>query len=136
MSTEVVTATENQNKQAIGAFGSGRYSPLMVQCFTESQQVFGLNEEQADKLARAIARDFGAAMKDAQVDAKIGKSINKDGQVTLAEASKLKGITITQSLFAMRALQWAADCGKYGFSWKFTDWKLLDGNFKDYIESL
>lgn len=129
------TVDQKQQTTTIGMFGNGRYSPLMLECYRDSQVVFKLDEAQADKLARAIARDFGAAMTNAPVDAKVGKAVNKDGQVTLSEAAKLKNITITNPLFALRALQYAADAGKFGFSWKLTEWS-AGGTFKEYLESL
>src|SRR6267142_1566138 len=95
-------------------FGAGRYSPLMQSVYNQSQVIFKIDQKQAEKLARQVAADFGAAMKNIVAEAKIGKSINKDGQVTLSEASKVKGITCTNALFAMQTLSWCSDAGKHG----------------------
>ncbi len=102
-------------------FGSGRYSPLMQESFKAAKTVFGFDDKQAEKLARQIGSDFGAAMRDTQATSKIGKSINGDGKVSLSEAAKCK-TTCTDALLCMRAMQFAAEAGKFGFSYGKTEW--------------
>jgi hypothetical protein len=128
------TATENQNKQAIGVFGNGRYSALMSECFTDAQRLLGIEESQADKLARQIGSDFGAMMRDAKVDAKVSKSVSKDGKVTLSEAAKVKGVTTTNALTALRVMQFQNEAAKYHISPGNTEWALV-GEFKEYLDS-
>ncbi len=103
-------------------FGTGRYSALMEECFRDAQTVFGLSLKPAEKLARQIASDVGAIMASASVSIKLGK-INKDGKLTIAEASKLKGVTMTNALGALKALHFAAEAGTNGFSFTGTKWK-------------
>jgi hypothetical protein len=128
MSTQVAvqidTLVNAPVEKLVPNFGAGRYSPLMKSVFEQSQVIFKLTPEQAEKLARQVAADFGAGMKNVQAEAKIGKSINKDGQVTLSDASKVKGITCTNALFAMQSLAWCMEAGKHGFQWSGTQWAL------------
>lgn len=117
-------------------FGNGRYSALMEQTWKDGQVVFKLPSDKAEKLARQVGSDFGAAIAGAVVDAKIGKSITKDGKTTLAEAAKVKGVTMTNALFALRSLGFAAELGKYEFSWKLSTLVIVDGKLKEYLEQL
>jgi hypothetical protein len=105
---------------------------------TEAQVVFGLPSDKAEKLARQCASDFGAAMARQTVTARVGKATSKDGKVTLSEAAKAKGVTQTNALRAMQSLGYAADCGKYGFAWKATQFILIggEGSLLEYLESL
>ncbi len=102
-------------------FGNGRYSPLMYETFKAAKTVFGFDDEAAEKLARQTGSDFGAAMRDTIATSKIGKALSKDGKVTLSEAAKCK-TTVTNALVCMRALQFASEAGKYGFSYGKTEW--------------
>jgi len=116
-------------------FGKGRYSALMKESFADAKHIFGLEPAKAEKLAREIASDFGAAMASAPVDTKISRSINKDGQCTLAEAAKVKYVTVTPALFAMRAIAHANECGKFGFVRNESKWTV--GKYlSDYFAKL
>ncbi len=128
-------ATANQTQQAIGNFGNGRYSALMSECFTDAQRLLGLEETQADKLARQIGSDFGALMREAKVDAKVSKSVSKDGKVTLSEAAKVKGVTTTNALTALRVMQFQNEASKYHISPGNTSWSIV-GEFKEYLDNL
>lgn len=134
MSTTTAPTTEQQ-KQATGSFGNGRYSQLMSEIFEDSQVLLKLNEEQADKLARAVGRDFGAYMSTVKVEAKVSRSINKDGKVTLSEAAKMKGVTATIALEAMRVIQFMNEAGKFHILSRKTEWK-LSSQFEEMIASL
>jgi len=109
-------------KQVPIDFGNGRYSPLMSESFKDAKVIFGMNDKSAEKLARQIGSDFGAAMQDTIAASKIGKALSKDGKVTLSEASKAK-VTVTNALYLMRAMSFCNDAGKYGFSFSKTSWK-------------
>jgi len=125
-------ATTNKVEIVTKPFGDGRYSRLMENCYDQILVVFPqFNPEQAIKVAKQIGSDFGAAIKHAQVDAKIGKSINSDGKVGLSEAAKVKGVQLTDALYVMHALNFAGDAGKYGFSWKHTKFSILPGSGLD-----
>lgn len=116
-------------------FGTGRYSALMEESWSDAQVIFGLDTTKAEKLARQIASDFGAIMANARVDARIGKAINKNGKTTLSEAAKIKNVTVTNALFAMRAIAWANEMGKFGFIW--ADSKLAVGkSLTEYFDTL
>lgn len=133
-----VAATVDQNKQVettTSIFGSGRYSALMVECYKDSKRMLGLDDEQAIKLAKQIGSDFGAAMRDAVVEAKTSKSVSKDGKITLSEAAKVKGITTTNALTALRVMQYMNEAGKFHIAPANTQWAIV-GEFKEYLENL
>ncbi len=132
------TATLNQPTPAtksatpkLGEFGAGRYSPLMASVFTDSQAVFKLSETQADKLARMAGAEYGAIMAHVPVVSTVSRKMNKDNQVTLKDASaKVNKVTMTNTLFAIRALAYASEAGQFGFKYgqqwevgeKFGEW--------------
>ena len=135
MTTTPTQSATNSNANATKDinFGNGRYSALMTEIFKNVQTVFKIEPAHAEKVARQVGSDFGAATQNAVVSASLGK-VNKDGKLTLAEASKVKGVTLTNSLFIMYALQWVANAGGFGISYGFTTWtptaalqKALDG---------
>lgn len=132
------STTDNNSKPEAKAvkpdFGNGRYSSLMSECYRDLQSKFGLEASKAEKVARQIGSDYGAEMRFAEVTTKIGKS-TKDGKVTLSEAGKVKGASLTYPLLAMRALQWIAEAGKNGVSWGETQWK-PSKPLTEYFESL
>lgn len=103
-------------------FGNGRYSPLMEEVYADAQTVFKVDSAKAEKLARVVANDVGAAMASCPVDVRLGK-LNKDGRLTIAEVAKMKGIVITKSIGVLRALRYTAEAGQYGFSFANTEWQ-------------
>ena len=134
MNTTQLTTTDEQ-ELLIAKFGSGRYSAFTIEVYKDSQTVFGLDEAQAEKLAKAIVTEVGAHFAKSQASFKVG-SLNKDGKVTLAETvSKLKGITASNNITALRALQYANEAGKNGFSRKATSWEPVE-TLKTYLLSL
>lgn len=102
-------------------FGTGKYSALMEEVFDDAQAIFKLTPLAAERLARDIASDVGAIMASAPMSIKTGK-ISKDGKMTISEACKVKGITITNTLLALKALHYAAEAGMNGFSFGKTEW--------------
>ena len=102
-------------------FGGGRYSNLMKSIYSSSMTVFRLDWEHAKRVAEHCASEFGAIMKDVQVDVKVGKS-DKGGRITLSEACKIKGIVATPELSLMRALQYANEAGLNGIMYQDTKW--------------
>lgn len=132
------TVTESKSKSVKPDFGNGKHSPLMAECYHDAQTVFGLESPKAEKLARQIASDYGAAMSGASVkmkSVKIGKA-NEDGKVTVSEAaSRVKGVTLTHALLALTALKYAGDAGNHGFSFGQTKWEPVKP-LKDYFDSL
>lgn len=141
MNTQTEVKTQNPEVKPVvklpelGDFGMGRYSALMGECFRDAKIVFQLSEEKADKLARQIASDFGAALSSSPVGIGRIKSVNKDGKITLSEAAKIKGVTLTSALYALMGLQYAAEAGKFGFSFGNTQWKVAK-HLTEYFEKL
>jgi hypothetical protein len=125
------TTVEKQSKPD---FGEGRYSPLMEECYNDAIVVFRLSSEKAEKLAKAIARDVGSIMASRPVEVKTTKP-SKEGKITLSEAAKVKGITMTNTLYALRALHFAAEAGRNGFAWAKTQWTPVQG-LREYFETL
>ena len=123
-----VTTQENEVTEI--NFGNGRYSPLMQSVFKNSQKVFGLNAKQAEKLARQCGSDFGAAMASCQANATIARKLGKDGGVTLKDAAKVKLNKITDALFVVRSLDFAAEAGEFGFLYsgntKVAKWEVTE----------
>jgi len=95
-------------------FGDGRYSSLMKESFKDSMRVLHVTQDEAVKIAKAIGRDWGAAMASSPVKVKIGK-VNKDAKVTLSEAAKMKGVPLTNAIFILRAIQFANEASSFGF---------------------
>jgi hypothetical protein len=125
---ETLPASQVKEQTNVNPFGSGRYSELMSSAYEQIQVVFpSVPEEIAMKIAKQIGSDFGAAMRNSKVDAKIGKTI-RDGKVTLAEAAKAKGVHATHSLVIMHSLAFAEQAGKYGFAWQDTEFAVLKGS--------
>lgn len=135
MSTQVAATPDQKQQVIIGTFGAGRYSGLMLECFKDAKRLLKLAPEPAHKLALQIGSDFGALMKDAIVAAKVSKSINKDGKVTLSEAAKVKGVTTTNALTALRVMQFMNEAGKFHISSGDTVWAIV-GEFKEYLDNL
>jgi hypothetical protein len=104
-------------------FGNGRFSQQMESIYTDCQKLFGIEPAKAEKIARMAGSDAGAVFRNANATIKVG-SMNKDGKATIADASKVKGVTMTMPLSIVRAIQWVADAGKNGISYGHTKWQL------------
>lgn len=130
MSTTQANATQ-QTVTGVVDFGNGRYSPLMAECFKDLQRIFKLDVVPAEKLARQIGTELGAIMANAPVDVKLGKT-NKDNKMTISEAAKVKNLTQTWAILALRAINFANEANKNGVSVKDTDWQMSEG-LKKYI---
>jgi hypothetical protein len=117
-------ATETQSEKSID-FGSGRYSPLMRESFNDAKRLFKLDTKAAEKLARQIGSDFGAAMRQDGIEAKasIGRKVSKNGEVSLKDASKVK-CAETFALLAMRAMAYMNEASQFGLVSGTTKWAL------------
>jgi hypothetical protein len=133
--TQASPATQTQVNTDAPNFGAGRYSDFMVTLHKQSQRLFNLSSEAAEKFARQAATDYGIAMKDQKVDAKVGKASGKDNKVTLSEAVKAKGIRATNALSLAHAIQWIGEAMKHGVSYGETKWAVND-TLKGYIVDL
>ena len=132
--SQTAIAQDVSTKATKPDFGNGRYSALMEEVWHDSQTVFKLESEKAEKLARQIASDLGAIMANQPVSVKMGK-VNNDGKLTISEACKVKGITLTNNIYVLRALFYAGDAGKHGFSFGDTIWQPAMG-LADILEKL
>lgn len=105
-------------------FGDGRYSLAMKEVYQDGMRIFAFQSSIAEKIARQFGSDFGAYMREAIVEAKIGKSLSKDGKLTLAETSKVKGCTATPAISIARAIDYCNNALKFGVSVRDTKWHL------------
>ncbi len=114
MATETIVATkQNSEAKAFGEFGKGRYSRVMGELYKDLQRYCNLSPAAAHKLSEAFGSDFGRAMANAEVSARIGR-VTKDGTLNLAEAVKGVKATATYSLSAAKLCFMAAEMAKAG----------------------
>lgn len=106
-------------------FGNGRYSAQMESIYEGIQLKFGISAEKAEKIARQAGSDAGAVFASCSAAFRIGKA-NGDNKASIADAAKVKGVTLTNPLNIVRALQWIDDAGKNGVSYGFTKWVLSE----------
>lgn len=115
-------------------FGQGRFAFEMNRLYDATQKLFGFTEAQAEKFARQAASDAGAALKNANATLKVGKA-NSDGKATISDASKMKGVTLTNALLVTHAISWIDDAGKHGVSYGKTKWTLAP-ELQKYVDGL
>lgn len=118
------TASPAPITRPLGVF-TGRYAKQQEQLFDEAQKLFGLTPAQADKFAIHAAQDAATALHSVSANFKIGKA-NDDGKATITDAAKQKGITLTNALHMVRAMQWIGEAGKNNISYGNTKWKLSE----------
>jgi len=118
-------------------FGTGRYSAEQQRLHEDSMNLFRFTDEQALKFARQATADFGNLMKDVTVKLAIGK-MNADGKATMGEVCSRKGVTLTNSLTLVRAIQWIKDAERNGVSYGFTRWEVsrMNDNLQEYVRNL
>lgn len=120
--------TGKEEKQDGPDFGDKRYSAEMKRLYGDFQKLFGLPPWQAEKIARQVGSDFGEMMKNQSVAISVSAATGKnhDGKITIGEKVKnLKGVTLTNTLLLVRAVQWIGEAGKNGLSYGFTKWELV-----------
>ena len=61
--------------------------------------------------------------------------MSKDGKVSITDAAKAKGVTVTNALMIARARQWIDDAGANGVSYGFTKWK-LSAPLQAYVDEM
>lgn len=83
------TETPTTKRQVIlGAFGDGRYSPVMKSLYDSTQRLFGFSKEQAHVTAQRFGNDAGQ-LQSLRIDSiKMGHKVSKDGQRTMKEIVK------------------------------------------------
>lgn len=102
---------------------TGRYAQQQEGLFKQSVKLFGFTPRMAEKFARQAAQDAATAFNNAPANFKVGK-VNDDGKATISDAAKQKGVSLTNALNLVRAIQWIDDAGKNGVSYGNTVWKL------------
>lgn len=132
-----VPATKTQSTTVLKSpdFGKGRFQHEMNRLYESSQILFGFTPEMAEKFARQAASDAGAILANASASIRISAPSVKAKTATISDASKLKGVTLTNALNVCRAIQWIDDAGRNNVSFGFTKWKLAS-QLDDYVKSL
>lgn len=130
-----MTTLENTVHTQRPNFGEGRFSAEMERIYNACIKLFGLDESKAEKIARQAASDAGAALKAASASLSVSAARGKDKTVTISDASKVKGVTLTNALAVVRAIQWIDDAGKNFVSYGFTGWKLAP-QVQEWIDGL
>lgn len=96
MSTETQVMESSATTNVSVTFGNGRYSNVAKELFADSKRLLGLNEKQAERLAKSYVADLG------RINAKVSEvgisKPNKDMHVTLRETCKTKGVTLTNAI--------------------------------------
>lgn len=123
MSTTTASpAINTETEIRVPAF-TGRYAQQQEGLFKQSMKLFGFTAKQAEKFAKQAAQDAATAFNNAPANFKVGK-VNEDGKATISDAAKQKGVTLTNSLNLVRAIQWIDEAGKNGVSYGNTKWQL------------
>ncbi len=111
MSANTVNTTANTTANTKPDFGSGRYSSVMAEAYSDALRLTGMDKATAEKFARDLGSDLGRALAKSPVSVGYGKA-NKDGKMTLKEASSVKGIYATRPITLARLLSLANDLAK------------------------
>jgi len=105
-------------------FGKGTFSSNMKFMFDESQKLFGLTPEKAEKLARQFGSDLGAAHNVLQFKLKFGAP-NKDMLRALSMSAKTTRYGYPPSLQVAVAIDYASEAGKSYVSYGYTKWSFI-----------
>ena len=101
------------------SFGDGRYSSVMKELFKDSQTMLGLSEKHAERLARAFGAEMGRY--NAAPKISFGRYSNKTNQITLKEASTLKGLVVTYPISMARLCLLLRDAIPFGYDHEETE---------------
>ena len=115
----------NSNATREITFGNGRFSALMSESFKDCKRIFRMDDTHAERIAKQIGSDYGAAESSGIITGKLGKA-NKDMKVTVASSCKVKNVQLTFALTVLYAIQYANEASKYGFVSGTTEWKPND----------
>ncbi len=102
------------------SFGNGRYSAEMANLYGGLITRFAIEPLKAERIARQAGSDAGAALASTHASFKVAKPTGKDMMTTISDASKAKGIRMTNALSVVHALQWIAEAGKHGIRYQQT----------------
>lgn len=132
MNATVTPAVEIKPVLPVGPdFGKGRYSSEMQKYYLAMQALLGISDKAAEKIARQMGSDAGAISARMTAEIKVGRS-GKDGKVTFKDIASAKGVTGTNALNIVHAVQWIDTAGKNGISYGFTKWH-LDTALHQYV---
>ena len=81
--------SKSENTIEVGAFGNGRYSPVMSELYRDTQRLLGLTKEQAHTVSERLGIDLGR-LATAKAEITYGKKVDKDGYRTVREVAKIK----------------------------------------------
>lgn len=129
-----VIAAIKESKDKGPDFGKGRFSAEMERIYTGLIARFDIEPLKAEKIARQAASDAGEILANVSATFKVSK-VSKDGKVSITDAAKAKGVTVTNALMVARALQWIDDAGANGVSYGFTKWK-LSAPLQGYVDEM
>lgn len=132
--TQTSTPSNEPVKTIKPDFGQGRYSAEMERIYNATVKLFGIEPKRAERIARQAGSDAGAVFRNAAAEISVSKS-TKDGKVTIGDASKVKGVTITNALAIVRAIQWIDEAGKNFVNYGHTKWK-LSGSVQEWVDEM
>lgn len=134
MSTQIVENPQVQQTEVNPDFGQGRYSAEMERIYKACMSRFGIESKRAERIARQAGADAGAVFRNSEATIAVSKS-TKDGKITISDASKVKGVTVTNALAVVRAIQWINEAGKNFVNYGHTKWK-LSVNVQEWIDEM
>ena len=119
MTTTTDTKPANTETRQV-SFGNGRYSCRNGQHLWWPAGTVQLEPLKAERIARQAGSDAGAALAATHASFRVAKPSGKDMMTTISDASKAKGIRMTNALSLVHAFQWIADAGKHGIRYQQT----------------
>lgn len=85
-------------------FGRGRYHAIQCEAFKDARRIFGLDNDKAMKIAKALATHLGSLFASSQATLKGHDKLNNDGKIkSLSDAAKLKNVTLSDEIAFIRA---------------------------------
>jgi hypothetical protein len=133
---EAIAQTTTESQVKTPEFGNGAYSSFMLETWKDAMAIFKLDAERAEVFARKLATELGAIRAAGRVEIFFGK-MNKDAKFTLSEFSRVKGVTMTNTFTAAKALAFANQAVKNGFSRNKTEWHVMpESELESFLRDL
>lgn len=129
----VCMSAEDYDKSPV-EFAPGRYQLEKQRLAKAFVCRLGFTKEQAKFVADKAAEDAHNALRHAQVTIKVGAA-GKDGRTTISDASKIKGVVMTNPLMLVHVVEFIDGAGKHGISYGFTGW-VLTQQLREYVDGL
>lgn len=95
--------TPKTNTSTTPDFGHGRFSSATLELYRDLGRLTDMDGPTREKIARDWSADIGRAFAAAPASVKHGKS--KDGKMSLADASKVKGAMETRNMTLARLVE-------------------------------